>query len=127
MAPSRGAWRQENDVQTTTWVAMAPPFYLALPRSPKSPASHLCSSPISCPIPARQYGHARPEPPGERTGRGGEDTAPAAVGGLCADCQQRLFGAHGALARAQAEAPMAEIGGDSCRGGGGNELAYLWV
>src|SRR3546814_4262992 len=59
MAPSRGAWRQENDVQTTTWVAMAPPFYLALPRSPKSPASHLCSSTISCPIPARQYGHAR--------------------------------------------------------------------
>src|SRR3546814_11390729 len=78
MEPSRGAWRQGNDVQTTTWVAMAPPFYLALPRSPKSPASHLCSSTISCPIPARQYGHARPEPPGERTGSGVEDTAPEA-------------------------------------------------
>src|SRR3546814_2278371 len=93
MAPSRGAWRQENDVQTTTWVAMAPPFYLALPRSPKSPASHLCSSTISCPIPARQYGHAQPEPPGERTGSGEEDTAPAAAGGLSADRQELPFGA----------------------------------
>src|SRR3546814_14249465 len=106
MAPSRGAWRQENDVQTTTWVAMAPPFYLALPRSPKSPASHLCSSTISCPIPARQYGHARPEPPGERTGSGVEDTAPEAVGGLSADRQERLFGALEALEMAQAEHPL---------------------
>src|SRR3546814_16406094 len=97
MAPSRGAWRQENDVQTTTWVAMAPPFYLALTRSPKSPASHLCSSTISCPIPAPQYGHARPAPPGERTGSGVEDTAPEGAGGLSAARQESLYGVLRAL------------------------------
>src|SRR3546814_16774654 len=106
MEPSRGAWRQENDVQTTPWVAMAPPFYLALPRSPKSPASHLCSSTISCPIPARQYGHARPESPAERTGTGVEDTSPEAAGGLSSDRQDRIFGALNSLKMAHAAHPM---------------------
>src|SRR3546814_12011728 len=50
--------------------------------------------------------HARPEPPGERTGSGVEDTAPEAVGGLSADRQERLFGALEALEMAQAEHPM---------------------
>src|SRR3546814_17632684 len=61
-------------------------------------SSDVCSSDL--------YGHARPEPPGERTGSGVEDTAPEAVGGLSADRQERLFGALEALEMAQAEHPM---------------------
>jgi len=30
MAPGAGAWRQKIDVQTRTWPAVAPLFYLAL-------------------------------------------------------------------------------------------------
>src|SRR3546814_18380862 len=61
-------------------------------------SSDVCSSDL--------YGHARPEPPGERTGSGVEATAPEAVGGLSADRPERLFGALEAPEMAQAEHPL---------------------